>query len=355
MSDRSGNLLFVDLIKVIAAQLIVLHHLAFYGPMSDIAKPLAPDTLSWLSEYARMAVQAFLVVGGFLAARSLAPRGTATFTSVWQIATKRYWRLAPPLVAALVICIACSALARTWMSHDSIPAAPTWWQIAAHLALLQDVLGIDALSAGVWYVAIDFQLYVLLSAVLWVGKRVGGSPLFAQRATLLLVIASLYTFNPDPQWDSWALYFAGAYGLGALAYWSLHEQDWLERMAVLIVVVGIALEVTFRERIAVALSVAVLLMIMLRPQVLRRTNQWLNTFWARAVIWLSARSYPLFLVHFAVCLLVNALWVRLDITSPGANLMGMGIAWAASNVAGAALHCLLNRLPRRQIAPTRTA
>jgi len=34
----------VDLIKAVAAQLIVLHHLAWYGPMSDTAASLSPCT-----------------------------------------------------------------------------------------------------------------------------------------------------------------------------------------------------------------------------------------------------------------------------------------------------------------------
>ena len=350
MTSRFGNLFLVDLIKVIAAQLIILHHLAFYGPMSDLAAPLAPDLMAWLSEYGRMAVQAFLVVGGFLAARSLAPDGAATFTNLLTVARKRYQRLLPPLIAALLMCIVCSAVARAWMTHDSIPAAPTWLQVAAHLALLQDILGIDALSAGVWYVAIDFQLYVLLAGLLWLGRRIGGSPLFAPRMTLLLVIASLYNFNLEQGWDSWALYFAGAYGLGALAYWSLREQDWMERLAVLIVVTGIALEVEFRERIAVALAVAVLLIVAMRPRVLTIAGRVARTRLGHAITWLSVRSYPVFLVHFAVCLLVNALFVRLDIDAPLLNLAGMGLAWLASNAAGAALHAALAWLPRRRAA-----
>ena len=54
---------------------IVLHHLAFYGPMSDHAAPLMPGLIHWLADPARMVVQVFLVVGGYLAALSLAPEG----------------------------------------------------------------------------------------------------------------------------------------------------------------------------------------------------------------------------------------------------------------------------------------
>ena len=58
---------WIDLAKALASQLIVWHHLSLYGPMCDVARSLAPTTLDLLNEHARLVVQVFLVVGGFLA------------------------------------------------------------------------------------------------------------------------------------------------------------------------------------------------------------------------------------------------------------------------------------------------
>ena len=69
MPAVASRLAFVDALKAVASQFIVLHHLAFYGPMSDVANDLAPALFSWLSQNARLAVQVFLVIGGFLAAQ----------------------------------------------------------------------------------------------------------------------------------------------------------------------------------------------------------------------------------------------------------------------------------------------
>ncbi len=66
VSSVASRLVFIDALKALASQLIVLHHLAFYGPMSDYAQTIAPDLISWLYDYARIAVQVFLVIGGFL-------------------------------------------------------------------------------------------------------------------------------------------------------------------------------------------------------------------------------------------------------------------------------------------------
>ena len=67
----SGRSFLLDLLKAIGCVLIVLHHLAFYGPMSDHADDLFPGIFDWLSQHGRLAVQVFLVCSGFLTAASL--------------------------------------------------------------------------------------------------------------------------------------------------------------------------------------------------------------------------------------------------------------------------------------------
>ena len=96
------RLMLIDAFKAVASQLIVLHHLAFYGPMSDWTHRIAPGLVAWFSQDARMAVQVFLVIAGFLAARNLAPDGVlrpapAPGRLLWQ----RYVRVALPYLAAL--------------------------------------------------------------------------------------------------------------------------------------------------------------------------------------------------------------------------------------------------------------
>jgi hypothetical protein len=57
------------------------------------------------------------------------------------------------------------------MEHESISAAPDLGQLLAHVLLLHDLLDQEALSAGVWYVAIDFQLFALAILLLWLPSR----------------------------------------------------------------------------------------------------------------------------------------------------------------------------------------
>ncbi|MEI7463918.1 MAG: acyltransferase, partial [Burkholderiales bacterium] len=262
--SHSQRLPLIDLLKVVASQLIVLHHLAFYGPMADHAAPLMPSVIDWLADPARMVVQVFLVVGGYLAALSLAPDGRVhTPIQVGSRLFERYLRLALPLALAVLLAIVAAEVARNWMEHPSVPAAPTPMQFLAHLLLLQDVIGEEALSAGVWYVAIDLQLYAAL--VLWlalVAALLKGSQRIRHVLPWGVVMAvawSAWYVNRDSTWDVFAPYFFAAHGLGVLAAWARGSQAarMAFALAVLSALVGLWLE--WRGRLALAAALAVLL------------------------------------------------------------------------------------------------
>ena len=64
--------------------------------MSDVARQVTPGVIDWLADYARIAVQIFLVLGGYLAAASLAPQGVARFEQPLEKIGKRALRLLAP-------------------------------------------------------------------------------------------------------------------------------------------------------------------------------------------------------------------------------------------------------------------
>lgn len=330
---------FLDFIKTVAANLIVLHHLAFYGPMADHVEPVLPELIEWLKMHARIAVQAFLVIGGFLAARSLSPQGQAGIANPIRALFRRFMKLTPPFFVAMLLAVAASALAARWMTHDSISTAPTFGQLVAHALLLHGVLGVESLSAGAWYVAIDFQLYALLTLLLWLaGIIANGRParLIVPALVIASAAASLFYFNRDPDWDNWALYFAGSYGLGTLAWWASAPDrsnfGFALLVAAMLMLGGLALEVDFRSRIAVALTMSLLLVAVYRYRLslpLRRLPM-LEGF--------GRISYAVFLVHFPVCLIINALFTRYAPPLPVSQGIGMLLAWAASIAAGAVFY-----------------
>lgn len=326
----------INLLKAVAAQLIVLHHLAFYGPMADHARVLMPALFDWLAGDARIAVQIFLVIGGFLAAKSLAPDGLARPGNPLGTMWRRYVKLAPPFIVATLLAAGASWIASMWMTHDSISAAPSLPQLAAHVLLLHSVLGYESLSAGAWYVAIDFQLYAGSVLLLWLcGRLPGGAqrPWLAPGVMMVAVVSSLFYFNRDADWDVWAPYFFGSYGLGMLAWWASDPARRPRVVVLLFLMMAVpallALTLDFRSRIAVALSVACVLMLLGRVRV-RSGAGW------TVANWLGKNSYSIFLVHFPVCLVVNAAFARFVPEQAEWQLVGTLLAWAASLTAGAA-------------------
>lgn len=338
----------IDALKCAAAQLIVLHHFALYGPLSQGLAQAAPDLAQWLQQYALMAVHVFLAMGGFLAARALSTHGAG---HPWlSTAAERYARLMPPFAVALLLAVACSALARRWMNDDFIPAAPTGWQILAHLGLVQDIADVESLSAGVWYVAMDFQLYVLLALLLRSGPRLGLA------LVLALMAASMLVFNRQPELDEWALYFMGSYGLGALAWRASRSPQahlWLAALALL----GLAaLALDFRERLLLALATALALGLWERQafQASHASTQG-SSRWRQALragmAQQGASSFALFLLHFPVLLLANAFYSTQTAQSPNDAMAVLLAAWLLSVLGAMAFHRWIEQPLNRQLRP----
>ncbi|HYD63266.1 MAG TPA: acyltransferase [Noviherbaspirillum sp.] len=325
----------LDVLKAIACNLIVLHHLAYYGPMVDTAYPLMPEVFDWLGDQGRIAVHIFLTIGGFLAAGSLL-RGRAAATAPLRALVRRYAKLVPPFMAAMALAVAASLVAAQWMTHDSISSMPTAGQVAAHALLMHSILDYESLSAGAWYVAIDFQLFAMMTCLLWLAGRRGMPRWSAPVMVAGFAAASLMVFNLDSLLDAWAPYFFGSYGLGALAWWACRPSRRPIGVALLLGTIlllgGLALEMEFRSRLAVALGTAILVVLACRNLVRVPGQDW------PVFAFLGRISYAIFLVHFPVCLVVNAAFTRFVPALPELQVGGMLFAWLASIAAGAVFH-----------------
>lgn len=324
-----------DLLKALASQLIVLHHLVAYGPLADAFRERFPALADRLYYDGRLAVQVFFVIGGYLAARALAPALQPRALSVLPLLWRRYRRLALPMMVAVLCSMVCAAIARALIDDPSLPAVPTVGQVLAHALLMHDLFGVEALSAGVWYVAIDFQLFALLAVVAACAARY---PIAALRpaamASTVAVLAalSLFLLNRHPELDVVGPYFFGVYALGAAVYWLAPPARALWWGIALVALVLLALQIEHRERLAFAGIVALSLWVGLRTGVLSGWPEW------PLAAFLGRISFSVFLIHYPVIMLVNALTVCLFGTAGHAPLYGLLSAWAASLVAGALFH-----------------
>jgi peptidoglycan/LPS O-acetylase OafA/YrhL len=330
----------LDAVKGLACALIVGHHLARYGPLPAGASTLAPGLFEWLAEDGRLAVQVFLVLAGFLAAGSLAPDGVLRIERPMLRVFQRYGRLVMPYLAALCVSVLAAALVRPWLMDEAVPPPPGMAQLLAHGLLLQDLLGYEALSTGVWYVAIDFQLFVLALLAIGLSEalqrrwflRPERARWLAVALVLALAVASLAVFNRHAALDDTALYFFGAYGLGMLVFWigrATRRSTWRFAVALLMLIGAAALALDWRSRIATALVTALLL------AVAQRRGGLAFAAWP-PLVRLGRISYSLFLIHFPVLLLVSAAVARLMPAGPWVDLFGL-LATFALSVAAAVL------------------
>lgn len=323
-----------------ASQAIVLHHLAFYGPLSDHAMSVAPGTINWLYEYARMAVQIFFVTAGYFTAHTLSRRAPNGLRDAGRMMVDRYRRIGFPYLAALGVCLLANEVARHFADLPSISASPTLPQIAAHIFLVHDVLGYPAITAGIWFLAIDLQLYFLTTIVLALAARLSAQRGVAVARWLLLGlgVVALFWWNRVDALDHYAIYFVGSYAMGLLVAWA--EQRAVPRLTVwifLAAVVG-AQFVQFRPRLVVSAATALTLLLAARLD-------WLTS-WPKSKIIqrLGESSYSLFLIHFPISLVITAWWSSRLPPDPWLSIAGMAVCYAVSMAVAFPFNALEKRL-----------
>ena len=301
-----------------------------------------PQLEGFFRSYALWAVQVFLVIGGYLTAKSLWAAMPQTSAEMFGKLGARYLRLVIPLLAAMSVAVAVTALVRPYFDHSSLSKEPTGLQVIAHIFLLQDILNLEAFSAGVWYVAIDFQLFAIAMIGLWlahVWQGFSGQGSLIRKALslwLMLTLCAMFVWNLNPSGDMWGLYFLGSYGLG-LCVGAWRQADMKINFASLalgIMVVG-ALATAYhpRSRLMVAIGTAVLLCWYESYQ--SKPIEFLKLKWIQQV---SNASYAIFLIHFSVSLLVSALVFNVWPENTAANVAGLCASFALSIWLGQLLH-----------------
>lgn len=325
------RLSFIVALRACAALIILWHHFALYPPLRDWAAPLIGGLLDWFEHHAR-ATQVFFVVGGYVMARSMSARDWS-LRRIGYFTLQRYLRLGIPYLVTIAVILPVYALARGWVPDDVLGAPVSLPQLLAHLFFLQDLLGYEQLSAGLWFVCINFQLGLVYAAALWLRDRFGGGS--ADYVGLLgwpLAILSLFFVNLDPAWEGWWLYFFPYFFMGIVIHRALSGgfaqlEFWAFQFLILV-----ALFYEWRWRLGVAAGVGFLLF---AAEKFEFGAHWPRN---RLIAKLGQVSYSLFLIHFPVLVAVSAFWARFGWTSPAAAVAGLFAAFLLSIAAAFAFH-----------------
>lgn len=339
----AGQSPFFLALRAFAALLIVWHHFAQYPPLATWAAPWLGEVLGFFERYAR-GTQVFFVIGGYAAALTMAQRDWSG-VAFGRYVLERYCRLGLPYLLTLLLALPVLALARGWLPDEVLGAPVTLAQFAAHLLFLQDILGYEALSAGLWFVCINLQFGFLYALALTVRDTLGRRwRWLGNLAAWALALAALFHFNLDPAWDVWVLFFFPYFFLGILLRHALRGGVGARLgFALYLLVLVVAVSYAWRWRLVIAAVVALALLLAERSGFARN--------WPRApwLLRLGEWSFSLFLLHFPVLLLVSTLWAVAGWSSPWAASLGLLVAFVAS-LGAAALFYRWVELPAAALA-----
>ncbi len=338
--QSKNHFLLIDFLKVFAALFIILHHLSSYGQLAEDARHFLPGLMTWLFEYGRYAVQIFLVMGGYLAAQSLTRKSDIKNPrTVLKLIFNRYLRLFAPYVVALLVTILCAWIARFWVQDEFVGESETLGQFLAHLFFLQGILGLDSISAGAWYVAIDWQLYAVLALML--GMFPGFRSLIW--VSTILIVTSLLYFNRLSDYENYFIYFMGSYGLGVLAQLAKNHADpVVNRLArIFLTIVGVVILVSSFHHLwmrnILAYLVAIALIIWGGRAYKDEKHAKMHKL-VLSILWGSRRSYCAFLLHFAFILVANTIYIASGLSLQNNGLIAVGfmlatlaVSWVAAN------------------------
>ena len=322
---------FVDGLRTVTATMVVWHHFALYGPLWSWAAPEPRRLSDWLTDY-RAVVVVFFVISGFVMAHVMSPR-TWNSRDVGWFVVRRYCRLGLPYLGALAIAVAGCALARGTLCESVLGPPPTVPRVLAHVVFLQDIFGYESLSAGLWFVCIEFQLGLIYAGMLYLRnalarlrKREQGETSFSIAMLLgwALAAASLFYFNVNERFDVWGVYFFAQFFVGVMVHHALSRPEGQVLFWVYVVIMAVALLYYWRSRLAISLAVGLLLFWAGKCGLLERWPA------SRLVSYLGQTSYSLFLVHFPVLVVVSTAWQWLDRTSVWEARIGLAVAYVAS-------------------------
>lgn len=317
----------LDLLRFIAAAIVVLYHFAFYGP-ADRHIPFEYPLLKEIGQYGNLGIDLFFMISGYVILLSSWGRSPAQFIAA------RISRLYPAFWA----CCTLTFLAITLWGYP--PLGVDVKQYAANLTMVPILLGQDYIEGVYWslFVELRFYFWVFLLLTLGLLRR-----LDVFLAAWLALTAVNYVY-PVKLLESalildWSHYFIA----GALFYRLAHHGVTAGRVAMLVATYPIALynAATRIEKfgdykyyadynnwviclVVTCIYLAFLLLITGRLKILNNPR----------FFYLGAITYPLYLLHeFIGFILINQFaaslgkWGSFSLAVAGVFLLSGLVYW----------------------------
>ena len=295
----------IDGLRGLAALYVTLFHIiANFYPVTVAAVPwyLAPF------RFGHFAVSVFIVLSGFCLAYPLIKNNAATF-GAYTFIKRRAIRLLP----AFWIATALAFVVQTVYWHRPV----TVTTVLTHVLMLQDVFSYESLTYPYWSLAIEWRIYFVFAALVFLWKRTSFSTMAVIGIVLGLSmsVALQHTFLHAMMWHYLALFFFGA----AAAHVHYHDRY---PVSVLYAVSCLSLALfcyclmtlgpvdakimphLLANDLLIGIGFSALLVVMIR------SARWCRVLSVKPIALLGAASYSLYLVHAIVIMLVSNLVLR---------------------------------------------
>lgn len=300
--QRSERYVFVDALRGIAAVAVLFHHAVTSTVMAGPLEHVLPRFALWTGENAKLGVQIFFVISGFVITLSL--RATQMRSGeIANFAIRRQLRLDPPYFTVLAFCLMQWAIERSVPSLVT-PPVPRLQEIVANVLYLQNVLGVPSIVPVAWTLCIEIQFYVAFVVLLWVCSL--GTPPRTPRATIataaVTITGLISVFLRGTQLAPWFIFHWHHFAAGALCLWSLRTRDRAPTVGLAMLLAGTTVAgFVIPNRVGDSMAGIVTTLAIFA---VGRAGRLTDMLGHSVFQYLGRVSYSLYLVHFAILLFV---------------------------------------------------
>ena len=312
------RLLFIDGLRGIAALVVAVGHAMGMVPPDHPSTPIwaagLDQLLVWPWLFGRPMVWLFILLSGFALywseeSRRGAGKGPTKPMSYFK---RRAWRILPvyyvALALGLLVVIGAGRLLLEPSASLNTFAPITLDGLLAHLVLVHNIdpAWIYQVSPPLWSIAVEAQLYLLFPLFFVLRSKI------SVYGAVIALVAAVWVANQMLNFQFFSL--IELFGLGALL--AHVGRRWAAPRGVLLIVTVLCLLVALSrptipakaEEMLWALGFSALVLALIRTPV----SRWNPPSW-RPLVWLGARSYSLYALHFPVLLAGWALVGRLGL------------------------------------------
>lgn len=288
--QTGGRVAEIDLLRFIAALMVVFFHYTFRGFTADALSDVAFPELAPISKYGFLGVELFFMISGFVIVM------TAAAGSLPKFAISRFVRLYP------AYWIGCSITFIAILAFGQDRFTATFAQYLINLTMLNEFAYVPSIDGVYWSLAVELLFYCLVAGVLMIRQ------IHLVQRYLLIWLAALLTIQSlsiDGLRSLMIVRYSPYFILGIITYQAYSSGWTMLRGATFGTAWGLAIHSALESAkrysahyqtdfdavivtVIISLYAAIMIMISLRKSGLLGRRDWSTV---------GALTYPLYLIH----------------------------------------------------------